>query len=77
MVDAEIGKEPLRKAVKEYGAEIIYDYNIIPGMAIRIPAGSDIRRAVAYFEKVEGVVSVQRDRVYHLTDPVPVQAEVM
>ncbi len=73
IVDNGIGKEPLRRAVRKYGAKIIYDYKIVPGMAIKIPEGDDILKAMAYFEKVEGVVSVQRDKITRLTDPVPVK----
>ena len=70
MVDAEVGKEPLRKAVEKYGATIVYDYNLVHGMAIRIPDGGDIHKTMAYFKKVEGVVSVERDRIRRLADPV-------
>lgn len=76
MYDAEVGKEALRKAVEEYRAGIIYDYSIIPGMAVRIPEESDIRKAIAFFKEVEGVVSVERDRIYRLTDPVRPRLEV-
>ncbi|MBQ8051495.1 MAG: hypothetical protein IJ197_07995 [Bacteroidaceae bacterium] len=76
MVDAEIGKEPLHKAIKNYGATIIYDYSIIPGMAIRIPDGKDIHEAMTFFKKVKGVVSVERDRITRLTDPVRPKLEV-
>lgn len=64
--DKEVGKGPLLKAIKDYGAEIIYDYSIIPGMAIRIPEGKDIHDAIKYFKKVKGVVAVERDHIYHL-----------
>ena len=77
MYDEEIGKEPLLKAVEAYGAELIYDYSIIPGIAIRIPEGKDIRDAINYFKKVQGVTSVERDHIYHLTDPVQPKLEVM
>ena len=77
MYDTEIGKEPLQKAITKYGAEIIYDYSIIPGMAIRIPDGKDIHEAMEDFKKVKGVVSVERDHIYHLTDPVKPRLEVM
>lgn len=70
MVDAEVGKEPLRKAIEKYGATIIYDYSIIPGMAIRIPDDKTLEEAIVYFKKVRGVVSVERDRITRLTDPV-------
>lgn len=77
MYDEEIGKEPLLAAVEAYGAELIYDYSIIPGIAIRIPEGKDIHDAIAYFKKVQGVTSVERDHIYHLTDPVQHKLEVM
>ena len=37
MYDAEIGKEPLLKAIKEYKVEVIYNYKIINGMALKKP----------------------------------------
>ena len=77
MYDEEIGKEPLLSAVEAYGAELIYDYSIIPGIAIRIPDGKDIHDAIAYFKKVRGVTTVERDHIYHLTDPVQPTLEVM
>ena len=70
MYDEEIGKEPLLAAIKEYKAEIIYDYSIIPGIAIKIPEGADIHDAIKFFRKVKGVTTVERDHIYHLTDPV-------
>ena len=75
--DTEVGKEPLLAAIKEYQAEIIYDYSIIPGMAIRLPDGANIHVAIAWFKKVEGVVSVERDQIIRLTDPVKPRLEVM
>lgn len=77
MYDEKIGKEPLLAAIKEYNAEILYDYSIIPGMAIKIPEGADIHEAMAYFKKVKGVVSVERDQIIRLTDPVQPRIEVM
>ena len=68
--DPEIGKEPLLAAIAEYKAEILYDYSIIPAIAIKIPEGTDIHDAIEYFKKVKGVTSVARDHIYHLTDPV-------
>lgn len=77
MYDTEVGKEPLLEAIKEYQAEILYDYSIIPGMAIRIPDGANIHVALAYFKEVKGVVSVERDQIIRLTDPVKPRLEVM
>ena len=77
MYDEAVGKEPLMKAIEAYGAEVKYDYSIIPGMAIRIPDGKDIRDAITFFRKVKGVTSVERDRIIRLTDPVKPRLEVM
>lgn len=70
MVDEKTGKEPLYKAIKDYGATLKYDYNIIPGVAIIIPEGTTLEQGIAYFKKVKGVVSVSKDRITRLTDPV-------
>ena len=70
MYDAEIGKEPLLKAIQEIQAEIIYDYSIITGMAIRKPETMSLEGTKTYFEQVKGVVSVEYDHIYHLDDPV-------
>ena len=77
MYDAEIGKEALLQAVKDYGAELLYDYRIISGIAIKIPEGKHILEAIAYFSKVKGVIAVERDHIYHLIDPVRPKLEVM
>lgn len=72
-----VGKEPLLEAIETYGAEVKYDYSLIPGMAIRIPDGKDIHDAITFFRKVRGVTSVERDRIIRLTDPVKPRLEVM
>ena len=77
MYSEEVGKGPLLKAIQDYNAEILYDYAIIPGMAIKIPEGSDINDAILYFRAVKGVVSVERDRIIRLTDPVKPKLERM
>lgn len=76
MYDQEVGKEHLLKAIKEYKAEIIYDYSIIPGMAIKKPDDKTLEETMQYFKKVKGVVSVEYDHVYHLTDPVKPKLEI-
>lgn len=76
LYDEAVGKDPLVKAIRAYKAEILYDYNLIPGMAIRLPEGSDLKAAIAFFKQVKGVVSVERDRIYRLTDPVRPKTEI-
>ena len=70
MVDTLVGKGPLMEAIKEYGATLKYDYSLIPGVAIRIPEGKTLQESIAYFKKVRGVVSVSKDRITRITDPV-------
>ena len=75
MYDAEVGKAPLQKAIEDYGCEIVYDYNIITGMALKKPEDKTLEEAMEYFRKVEGVTSVEYDHIYHLTDPVKPKLE--
>lgn len=77
MYDKEIGKGHLLQAVKEYGAELLYGYSIIPGIAIKIPEGTDIQKAIAFFADVKGVTAVERDYIHHLIDPVKPKLEIM
>jgi hypothetical protein len=56
----------LYKAVKKYGASFIYKYNNFNAIAISIPKEKNIGDAIIYFKKIKGVLSVDRDRIYHL-----------
>lgn len=66
MVDTAVGKKPLLKAIRKYGAELKWDYKIIPGVAILKPARKTIEETMEYFRQVEGVISVERDGMMHL-----------
>lgn len=59
-------KKRLMKAVRKYHATVLYDYRTFSGIAIRIPDGTDIHKAIDYFKNVKGVLSVNRDRIMHL-----------
>ena len=61
----------VQRAVRKYGAEVIYDYRIISALAVRIPDGKTLDESIEYFEKVKGVVSVSKDRIYQIDDPKP------
>ena len=76
MYDAEIGKESLLKAIKDYKVEIIYDYNIINGMALKKPESKTLEETMQYFKTVKGVTHVEYDHVYRLTDPVKPKLEI-
>lgn len=70
--DPQIGKTYLLQAVKDYGAEVVYDYNFINAVAIRLPDKNKNAEADAYFRTVKGVTNVSKDHIYHTcTDAVP------
>lgn len=63
--NGEKGKNALKKAVKKYGAEVMYDYQNFSGIAIRLPNNKSLADAQAYFSKVKGVTQVSRNRIVH------------
>ncbi|WP_201584634.1 hypothetical protein [Psychrobacter sp. HII-4] len=63
MYNPSIGKQALLKAVADHQATIVYDYKILNGMAIRLPAGTDMNQAIKDFRQVQGVVSVEKDTI--------------
>ena len=67
--DEATGKEPLLAAIEQYNATILYEYNIINAVAIRIPEGTEIEDAIEFFSAVEGVILVNRDHIYQIDDP--------
>ena len=76
MYDAEIGKEPLLKAIKEYKCEIVYDYGIITGMALKKSEDKTLEETMQYFKTVKGVTNVEYDHIIRLTDPVKPKLEI-
>ena len=76
MYDAEVGKEPLQKAIKAYKCEVVYDYNIINGMALKKPEGKSLEETMQYFRRVKGVLAVEYDRINHLVEPVKPRLEI-
>ena len=76
MYDAEVGKQPLLQAIKDYGCEIIYDYRIINGMALKKPSDKTLEQTMQHFRQVKGVLTVEYDHITRLTDPVRPKLEV-
>lgn len=64
--DEGIGSGSLMKAVKDSGASLVYEYKNLHGIAIRPAANTNIQDAIAYFQKVNGVLSVEQDRLMKL-----------
>lgn len=56
----------LKKEVQKYGAEMLYEYKIIKGIAIKVPQDKDIRQAKAYFSNLKGVTNVEYDQINHI-----------
>jgi uncharacterized membrane protein YsdA (DUF1294 family) len=75
MYDEKVGKESLQKAVKAYKCEVIYDYNLINGMALKKPEGKTLEETIQYFKGIKGVVAVKYDRINHLVEPVKPRLE--
>ena len=76
MYDEQVGKAPLLKAVKEYKCEVKYDYRLMNGMALRKPADKTLEATMQLFRRVKGVIAVEYDHIYRLTDPVRPKLEV-
>jgi len=70
MYDEKVGNTPLQKAIKAYGCEVIYDYNIINGMALKKPDAKTLEETMQYFKGVKGVLTVEYDHIIRLTDPI-------
>ena len=64
--DVTIGKEPLLKAIEEYHATVLYDLKIMKSISIKIPENTNIEDAIAFFQKVEGVLMVNKDSICQL-----------
>lgn len=76
MYDEEVGKEPLLKAIEEYCCEVVYDYRMISGMALKKPEDRTLEETMQYFRGVKGVTTVEYDHIIRLTDPVKPRLEV-
>ena len=76
MYDEKVGKEPLQKAINEYKCEIVYDYGIINGMALKKPEDKTLEETMQYFKGIKGVTTVEYDHIIRLTDPVKPRLEV-
>ena len=75
MYDEKVGNTPLQKAIKAYGCEVIYDYNIINGMALKKPDDKTLEETMQYFKGVKGVLTVEYDHIIRLTDPIKPRLE--
>lgn len=61
-------KKRLLKAVRDYKAQLLYDYKNFNGIAIKIPGSSSLEDAIGFFKKVRGVLQVSRDGIMTIQD---------
>lgn len=73
--DSTVGKKELLRAADRYGAKVVHQYNNLNGIAVSIPEGKDMNKAISYFQKVKGVLSVNRDQILHLDTQPDIQLE--
>ena len=45
----------LKKEVQKYGAEMLYEYKIIKGIAIKVPQDKDIRQAKVEYDQINHI----------------------
>ncbi|MFC2752793.1 MAG: hypothetical protein ACFN9G_05555 [Cardiobacterium sp.] len=58
--------DALRRAVSTYGAEILYHYPNLHGIAVRIPAQKTLEDAETYFSRQPEINGVARDQIQQL-----------
>lgn len=63
MLSEEASLEAIAKEATSYGAEVLYKYNALNGLAIKIPEGKSVDEAIEHFKKLQGVVSVSKDQI--------------
>jgi hypothetical protein len=64
--DAQTGKDDLLKAIKLYGAKILYQYDNMNAVAISIPDGRTLNESIEHFKSIKGVISVNKDYIMKL-----------
>lgn len=64
--DTHIGKEPLLNAFKKMNCEVLHEYRLSCGFAIKIPDGKSLRKTAKRLSKVHGVTYVTRDQIQKL-----------
>ena len=57
----EISLQNLKRKIKSYGAEIIYENKEIKGIAVRIFRGKSIEQGRKYFENIKGVTNLMKE----------------
>lgn len=62
----EVGNEALLEAAKKYGSEVLYVYKTLNGIAVTVPKKKTVSNAIKFYEKIPGVLSVNKDQKLQL-----------
>lgn len=62
----ETGNGALLDAAKKYGSEVLYVYKVINGIAVTVPKNKSVSDAIKFYEKIPGVLSVNKDQKLQL-----------
>lgn len=64
--EPEVGNKALLDAAKKYGSEILYIYKNFNGIAVTVPKGKAVPDAIKFYEKIPGVLTVNKDQKMQL-----------
>lgn len=63
MLSEETALETIVEAAVSYGADVLYKYNALNGLAVKIAESKSVDEAIKHFKKLQGVVSVSKDQI--------------
>ena len=61
--DPATGKGELLEAAKKYGSKVLYEYKNFNIIAVSVPQKRTTAKAIRFYKKVKGVLSVTEDRI--------------
>ena len=64
--DSATGKGELLEAAKKYGSKVLYEYKNFNSIAVSVPQKRTTAKAIRFYKKVKGVLSVTEDRIQKL-----------
>ena len=59
-------RQTVLDAARDYGAEVLYDYQSLNAVALKIPPHKSMDAAERHFASIAGVVGVNRDQSHRL-----------
>lgn len=63
MLSEEASLKAIAEEATSYGAEVLYKYDALNGLAVKIPDDKSINEAITHFKKLPGVVTVSKDQI--------------